>query len=269
MIDFSKKRLARADEEKIDIRQLAVAELMAWGWDSVDAMLAMGLVKESDTRIDAQHAAINFTAGDEFQKLFKKRVAQLKGGSVLDEYQRIHPTPGSTRSRAGRPRDDGSTRKEWQGELPEPVEDAEILAAMWETIGKLDAGDPKRVDLLDKYDKLKRRQGGGEDDTTIHFYLPRPECDTCPFRGNHIITDPEPKPEPEEEFKEREISDECPFDDEGNPKPGYTVNGKKMGRKPSKKKRGRPKKKPEATPPQIEETASKFNEPIDLFGLEE
>lgn len=191
MIDFSKKRLARANDEKISVRQLAVAELMAWGWDPVDAMLAVGLIKESDSKTDAQHTAVNFTASRDFQKIYKRRVAQLKGGSVLDEYQKIHPTPGSSRSKLGRPRDDGKTRKEWQGDLPEPVSDEELLATIWETIEKLDIGDPKRVDLLDKYDKLKRRQGAGEEDTTIHFYLPRPECDTCPFRGNHIITEPE------------------------------------------------------------------------------
>lgn len=235
MIDFTKKRLARAKEEKVDVRQMAVAELMAWGWDATDAMLAVGLVREDDTKLDAQHTAVNYTASDEFDVLLKKRVKQLRNGSVLDEYQKIHPTPGSTGANKGRPRNDGTTsdRKLWQGPLEEPVPDEEILAAMWSTITKLDPGDPKRVDLLDKYDKLKRRQGAGEDDTTIHFYLPRPECDTCPFRGNHVITEPPPVPddEPEEPPKPE-------------PKPGYFPSGKKIGRPPKKRR----KKKSDDTP---------------------
>ncbi len=226
MIDFSKKRIGRARDEKLEPRQLAVAELMAWGWDAVDAMLAVGLVKETDTKLDAQHAAVNFTANEDFDSLYKKRTKQLRNGAVLDQYQKIHPTPGTAGAAKGRPRNDGTSpdRKLWQGPVDEPVPDIEILSAMWSTITKLDPGDPKRVDLLDKYDKLKRRQGATEEDTTIHFYLPRPECDACPFRGNHVITEPEKAKEPEEP-------------EEPKPKPGYSKNGKKMGRPPKRRRK--------------------------------
>lgn len=236
MIEFSKKRQARASEEKVDVRQLAVAELMAWGWDATDAMLAVGLVQETDTKLDAQHAAVNFTATEEFDAIYKKRVKQLRNGCVLDEYQKLHPTPGTSAAKKGRPRLDGtpSDRKLWQGPVEEPASDEDILAAMWSTITKLDLGDPKRVDLLDKYDKLKRRQGVGEDDTTIHFYLPRPECDTCPFRGNHVITEPEAMAmagiDPEE------------LEEEKPPKPGYFKSGKKIGRPPKRHYKKRAKK---------------------------
>lgn len=234
MIEFTKKRLARAKEEKVDVRQLAVAELMAWGWEPIDALLAMGLVKETDANLDAQHAAINYTANKDFDALYKKRVKQLRNGSVLDEYQKIHPTPGSASSNRGKPRADGTTsdRKLWQGPEEEPATDEELLSKMWETITKLDAADPKRVDLLDKYDKLKRRNNVGVDDTTIHFYLPRPECDTCPFRGDHVISEPE-KP----------VQKEAPKEDPNAPKPGYSVHGKKLGRprKHRKKKADEPK----------------------------
>ena len=221
MIDFSAKRKGRAKDEKLEPRQLAVAELMAWGWDPTDAMLAVGLVQESDTKLDAQHAAVNFTANEDFDAIYKKRVKQLRNGAVLDEYQKLHPTPGSTGSNRGRPRADGtsSERKLWEGPLDEPATDEEILSAMWSTITKLKPEDPKRVDLLDKYDKLKRRQGASEEDSTIHFYLPRPECDTCPFRGNHVITEPD------------------------SPKPGYSKYGKKIGRPP--KRRTKKRQKPE------------------------
>lgn len=269
MIDFSRKRLGRAKDEGFDPRTLAVAELMAWGWDTVDAMLAVGLVAETDTQLTAQHAAVNLNADPAFIKLFRKRTAQLKGGSVLDEYQKIHPTPGTNRANLGRVRSDGSTRREWQGDVPEPVSDEELLAAMWETIGKLEVGDPKRVDLLDKYDKLKRRQGGSEDDTTIHFYLPRPECDTCPFRGNHIITEPEL---PEEKNAQEETEEEV---ETNKPKPGYSVNGKKLGR-PRKRHwavKGRARKQMLAEMKAQEEEEARAEEermskPIDLFSLE-
>lgn len=231
MTDFSKKRQNRAKDEKVDVRQLAVAELMAWGWDAVDALFAVGLINESDSSVDAQHAAVNYTSSDEFDALYKKRVKQLRNGAVLDEYQKLHPTPGSAGSNRGRNKADGTTssRKLWQGPADEPASDEDILASMWETITKLKPEDPKRVDLLDKYDKLKRRQGIGDDDTTIHFYLPRPECDTCPFRGDHIITEPEalsmagverneePEPEPA--------------------KPGYFPSGKKIGRPPKRRRK--------------------------------
>jgi len=231
MIEFSKKRIARARDEKVSPQQLAVAELMAWGWDAMDAMLVVGLVKEGDDKVDAQHAAVNYTATDEFTAVYKKRVKQLRNGAVTDDLQKLHPTPGTTSSNRGRKREDGGsdTRKVWQGDLDAPATDEEILAAMWETIGKLEPKDPKRVDLLDKYDKLKRRQGLGEDDTTIHFYLPRPECDTCPMRGGHVITEPERKTDSEEE-------------EEPEPKPGYTKNGKKIGRPPKPKRAKKPKK---------------------------
>lgn len=234
MIDFSPKRKARAKDEGLDPRQLAVAELMAWGWDALDAMLAVDLVRENDTKADAMHTTVNYTSSEAFDRLLKKRVKQMRGGCVLDEYQKIHPTPGGQSDGRGRKRADAPSnkpsyleRKLWQGDVT-PVSDEEILAAMWDTITKLDASDPKRVDLLDKYDKLKRRQGAdGDNDTTIHFYLPRPECDTCPYRGNHVITEPEPDAKPEEEFKVKK------------PKSYYiphttlSANGKKLGR-PSK-----------------------------------
>lgn len=218
MIEFSKKRIARAREEKVDIRQLAIAELMAWGWSAMDAMLAMGLIHEEDNRLDAQHTVVNYTAAEEFVKVYKKRSGQLRNGAVSDDQQKVHPTPGTSGALRGRPKADGTKpdRKEWQGPLEEPVQDEEILAAMWSTITKLKPDDPKRVDLLDKYDKLKSRKGIGVDDTTIHFYLPRPECDTCPFRGEHIITDPD-KPAQKEAPKE-------------DPNRGYSVHGKKLGR---------------------------------------
>ena len=187
MIEFSKKRIARAREEKVDIRQLAIAELMAWGWSAMDAMLAMGLIHEEDNRLDAQHTVVNYTAAEEFVKVYKKRSGQLRNGAVSDDQQKVHPTPGTSGALRGRPKADGTKpdRKEWQ-------------------------------DLLDKYDKLKSRKGIGVDDTTIHFYLPRPECDTCPFRGEHIITEPD-KPAQKEAPKE-------------DPNRGYSIHGKKLGR---------------------------------------
>ena len=237
MIEFSKKRIARARDEKVTPQQLAVAELMAWGWDAQDAMLAIGIIKQSDDPIDAQHAAVNFTATEDFTTVYKKRVKQLRNGAVTDDLQKLHPTPGTLGANRGRKREDGGpeNRKVWQGDLDAPATDEEILAAMWETITKLEPKDPKRVDLLDKYDKLKRRQGIGEDDTTIHFYLPRPECDSCPFRGNHVITEPEALAKngveaPEEEEPEPEA------------KPGYFPSGKKIGRPPKPKRAKKPKK---------------------------
>lgn len=230
MIDFSNKREARAREERLDPRRMAVAELMAWGWDAVDAMLAVGLLHEEDNKLDAQHAAVNLTADQNFDVLYKKRVKQLRNGAVLDEYQKLHPTPGSNYSNRGRPRKepDPDNRKRWQGALEEPVSDREILAAMWSTITKLAPEDPKRVDLLDKYDKLKRRQGVDEDSATIHFYLPRPECDACPFRGNRIITEPT---EVEGRLKRESGEDKEEFD----PKRDDAANGRKRGRPPKKR----------------------------------
>lgn len=226
-MEFSKSRRARIREEGVDAKQLAVAELMAWGWKAEDAMLAVGLISESDDKYEARRTAINYSTTPEITAAYKKRVKQLRNGSVIDEHQKIHPTPGTASSNRGRTRADGTKpeRKLWQEDPGAPIADSEILAAMWDTITKLDPGDPKRVDLLDKYDKLKRRQGAGEDDTTIHFYLPRPECDACPFRGDHIISDPERKPEtgkPEEE-------------DPDAPKPGYSAHGRKLGRPPKRR----------------------------------
>lgn len=237
MIEFSKKRQSLAKKEKVDVRQMAIAELMAWGWKASDAMLAMGIIHESDTLIETQHAATNYISAPAFDVLYKKRVKQLRNGAVIDDYQEVHPTPGSASSNRGKPRADGtvSERKHWQGQEEEPASDEELLAKMWETITKLDAADPKRVDLLDKYDKLKRRTNVSTDDATIHFYLPRPECDTCPFRGGNVITDPEQKPEP--------IPKPEPKPDPGIPKPGYSIHGKKLGR-PRKHRR---KKKAETT----------------------
>ncbi len=229
MIEFSTKRIARAREEKVDIKQLAIADLMAWGWSASDAMLIMGLIHETDLAIDAKHTIVNYTSTPEFDVIRKKRLKQIRNGAVTDENQKIHPTPGSASSNRGKPRADGSSRdrKLWQGPEEEPATDEELLAKMWETITKLDPADPKRVDLLDKYDKLKRRTNVGTDDTTIHFYLPRPECDTCPFRGKHVTTEPEKKPEPE---PKKEL-------DPNAPKPGYSVHGKKLGRPPKHRKR--------------------------------
>lgn len=233
MIDFSKRRQDRAKAEKVDVQQMAVAELMAWGWEAMDAMLVVGMLKPEDDKTEAKHAALTYTSNEAFDKLYKKRGKQLRNGAVLDEYQKLHPTPGSQGDGRGPKRADGTytERKLWQGDVA-PVTDEEILASMWETIQKLDPKDPKRVDLLDKYDKLKRRQGVGEDDTTIHFYLPRPECDTCPFRGNHVINEPELE-ESEEEEEERPYY---------APKPGYTKNGKKIGRPPKRHYKKREKK---------------------------
>ncbi len=231
MIEFSKKRIARAREEKVDIRQLAIAELMAWGWSASDAMLVIGVIHESDSDIEAKHAAVNYTSTPEFDVIRKKRIKQIRNGSMTDENQKVHPTPGSASSNRGKPRADGtsSERKRWQGEEEEPASDEELLAKMWETITKLDAADPKRVDLLDKYDKLKRRTNVSTEDTTIHFYLPRPECDTCPFRGGNVITEPEKKPEPKPEPK--------PEIDPDTPKPGYSIHGKKLGRPPKRRRK--------------------------------
>lgn len=247
MIEYSAKRKGRAKDEKVDPKQMAVAELMAFGWDPVDALLVVGLLKETDEKGDAQHTALVYAANEALDKLYKKRQRQMKGGCVLDEYQKLHPTPGGrSDGRGAKPASGDNTylrRKLWQGEIEGPASDEEILAAMWDTITQLDANDPKRVDLLDKYDKLKRRQGAGTEDTTIHFYLPRPECDTCPFKGKHVITEPEPE-------QSKENSD---FDEEPEKKPryipkvGYSVNGKKLGR-PAKrhyKKRKKAEEEPE------------------------
>ena len=268
MPEFSRKRQARAREEGVDIKQLAVAELMAWGWNSLDAMLAVGMLNESDGKAVAQHAALTYTSAKEFDVAYKKRVKQMRNGAVTDEYEKIHPTPGSTGANRGRPREDGEMRKHWQGDTPEPVSDEELLAAMWETIEKLPKNDPKRVDLLDKYDKLKRRQGIGEDDTTIHFYLPRPECDTCPYRGSHVITEPETveKPKAENGVKEDYADTE---EEEIQPEPGYSKNGKKLGRPPKRRYTKRKKKEEtevqKETPPPIPEPSKK--DLNDLFKI--
>lgn len=237
MIDYSKKRKGRAKDENLDPKQMAVAELMAWGWDAQDAMLAVGLLKEEDDKNDAAHAALTYTSNEAVDKLYKKRTKQLRGGSVLDEYQKLHPTPGGQSDGRGLKRHDGTflERKLWQGDVG-AVADEDILATMWETIARLKPEDPKRVDLLDKYDKLKRRQGIGEDDTTIHFYLPRPECDSCPFRGNRVITEPV-KPAVVEQKAEAE-EEERPY---YAPKVGYSKNGKKLGRPPKRKYKKRKK----------------------------
>ena len=246
MIEYSKKRRGRARDENVDPKQMAVAELMAWGWDAQDAMLAVGLIRESDDKAEAAHAALSFSSNADFDKLRKKRVKQLRGGCVLDEYQKLHPTPGGISDGRGAKRADGGSsflqRKLWQGDT-EPVADDEILAAMWETITQLQPSDPKRVDLLDKYDKLKRRQGAGNDDNTIHFYLPRPECDTCPFRGDHVITEPEETAGAAREEGEEEDEDEDE-DEKKNyyvQRPGYTKNGKRIGRPPKHRRKARPK----------------------------
>lgn len=238
MIDFSKKRRRRAKDEKADVRKLAVAELMALGWAATDALLAVGLLRESDSESDAAHTALSYTADKDFTALYKRRMKQIRNGCVPDEDQKLHPTPNTRSANRGRPRNDGTVsaeRKLWQGDAAEPVPDEEILAAMWETITKLEPKDPKRVDLLDKYDKLKRRQGNnGDDDTTIHFYLPRPECDTCPFKGSHVITEPEPSPTPAAEEKEwKEQKPQTPTEQ----KPGYSKNGKRLGRPPKRRRK--------------------------------
>lgn len=249
MIDYSKKRQGRAKDEKLSPQEMAVAELMAWGWDAVDAMLVVGILKKEEDPTTASHAALTFSSREDIDKLYKKRTLQLRNGSVLDQYQKLHPTPGTPGANRGAKKTEGSAflnRKLWQGETA-PIGDEEILATMWDTITKLKPEDPKRVDLLDKYDKLKRRQqGNNEDDTTIHFYLPRPECDTCPFRGNHVITEPEkkaeapepPKPDPEEdEFEPRTCVSAITGKTIYTPKAGYSKNGKKLGRPRKRKKK--------------------------------
>lgn len=228
MIDYTKRRQDRAKTEKVDVKQLAVAELMAWGWDAMDAMLAVGLLKTSDDKVEAQHASLTYTGNEDFDKLYNKRTKQLRNGCVLDEYKKLHPTPGSSGDGRGPKRADSiyTERKLWQGPVT-PATDEEILASMWETITKLEPKDPKRVDLLDKYDKLKRRQGLGEDDTTIHFYLPRPECDTCPFKGEHVISEPDLQ-RIKNEIDEAQKAPKSRY----VPRPGFTKNGKRIGRPP-------------------------------------
>ena len=271
MIEYSAKRKGRARDEKVDIKQMAVAELMAWGWDTRDAMLVVGLLDENMDRDAALRATITYSSSEALTKLAKKRQSQLRNGAVLDEYQKLHPTPGTPSANRGAKKAEVTedSRKGWEKSTA-PVSDEEILSKMWDTITKLEPNDPKRVDLLDKYDKLKRRQNVGDDDNTIHFYLPRPECDTCPFRGNQIITQPE-KVEPvlaeearmeaerqraleearlkeEEERLEKEransVDARAPKDwemDDGTghyvPKPGYSIYGKKIGRPPKRRRK--------------------------------
>ena len=187
---YSNKRKAIARQEKLEPRQLAVADLMAWGWKAEDAVMALGLVNEESDEAVQTAAAFSFTANPDVDKLVKKRIKQLRAGAVVDKNQAIHPAPGTPRASLGRKRADGT--RSWEKPPSDtPATDAEVLAKMWETIEALPKDDPKRATLLDTYDKTKRRQGQDDgDNTTIHMYLPMPVCDTCPFRDRRVISDP-------------------------------------------------------------------------------
>ena len=108
MIDYSKKRQGRAKDEKLSPQEMAVAELMAWGWDAVDAMLVVGILKKEEDPTTASHAALTFSSREDIDKLYKKRTLQLRNGSVLDQYQKLHPTPGTPGANRGAKKTEGS-----------------------------------------------------------------------------------------------------------------------------------------------------------------
>ena len=70
MIDYSKKRQGRAKDEKLSPQEMAVAELMAWGWDAVDAMLVVGILKKEEDPTTASHAALTFSSREDIDKLY-------------------------------------------------------------------------------------------------------------------------------------------------------------------------------------------------------
>lgn len=229
-VNYTNRRLVRARDEKLSPEQLAFAELTAIGWSPIDAAIVLGLVSKDDDEKHATAIALSYAANSGLEKIHKKRIKQFRAGVVSDGLERLHPTPGGRGD--GRGVKPGTIHKQWEN-ISGSASDEEVLDKMWETITSLAKDDPKRVDLLDKYDKLKRRQGQkDEEDTTIHFYLPRPECDTCPMRGTHIINDPEIKkdPEPTIEQKVEELF------------------------KPVAKRRGRPRKQPPAEEPPAPKT---------------
>jgi len=235
---YSQRRRTLIRQAKLETpQQMAYADLTALGWIPTDIILVLGLADgELETANSLESKALRFADSQELDKQISKRKKQLKGGIVLGDSQNIHPTPGSRSDGRGRPSKQEKTPKELIEEPP--ADDSEVLHAMWDTIQKLDVKDPQRAKLLEIYDKTKRRQGQTSDDeTTIHFYLPRPECDNCPMRGERkpIITEPTQKTAE----NTSEITD-------GTPPP------------PPKKKRGRPKKEKaettESVPPLKAET---------------
>lgn len=190
---YSQRRRTLIRQAKLQTpQQMAYADLTALGWIPTDIILVLGLADgELENANSLESKALRFADSQELDKQIAKRQKQLKGGIVLGESQNIHPTPGGRSDGRGRPPKQAKTPKELIEEPP--ADDSEVLHAMWDTIQKLDIGDPQRAKLLEIYDKTKRRQGQTTDDeTTIHFYLPRPECDNCPMRGGMkpIITEP-------------------------------------------------------------------------------
>lgn len=202
--EVTKTRIAIAGAYKCTPRELALAELMALGWKPLDALVTLGLVPESTEYDRAQVIAESYSTRDCVQDAYSKRVAQLKGGIMIGTDGKIHPSPTNARANAGRKKAEGAA-----------LSDMEILNEMWDTIKALDKDNPRRAQLLETYYKTKRRQGEkDDDDATIHFYLPKAECDNCPLSKGVVISDPtiqsvegkaaarregtyvEPKPEP-------------------------------------------------------------------------
>lgn len=177
----SKGRITLAGTLKCTPRELALAELMALGWKPLDALVTLGMLPESTDYDRAQVIAESYVTRDCVQEAYSKRVAQLKGGIMIGTDGKIHPSPTSARANIG-------AKKKAEGAA---LSDSEILNEMWDTIKSLDKDNPRRAQLLETYYKTKRRQGEkDDDDATIHFYLPRPECEHCPLRDGVLISDP-------------------------------------------------------------------------------
>ena len=178
---ISKGRIAIASSLKCTPRELALAELMSLGWKPMDALITLGLLPESTDYDRAQVIGESYATRECVQDAYSKRVAQLKGGIMIGTDGKIHPSPSNASSNKGSKKKDAGTA----------LSDSEILDEMWNTIKALDKDNPRRAQLLETYYKTKRRQGEkDDDDATIHFYLPRPECEHCPLREGVLISDP-------------------------------------------------------------------------------
>ena len=226
--DISKTRLNIANKEKCTPRELAFAELLALGWKPLDAAITLGVVTSGVDYDKALLTAETFASREQVVSARSKRVKQIKLGSYADANGRFHPTP----NRGALP-----PKAEDVQQTTAALTDAEILDEMWNTIQALDRDNPKRAQLLETYYKTKRRQGEKDgEDTTIHFYLPRPECDTCPFKGGNVITMPTLK-----DIENRRSPLENDEDEEEAPIDLIDEETEEQ-QEPQKSKRGRPKK---------------------------
>ncbi len=178
--EVTKGRIAIAGAFKCTPRELALAELMALGWKPLDALITLGLVPESTDYDRAQVIAESYSARECVQEAYSRRVLQLKSGIMIGTDGKIHPAPNTARANLGKKKTMGAA-----------LSDMEILNEMWDTIKALDKDNPRRAQLLETYYKTKRRQGEkDDDDATIHFYLPKPECDNCPLSRGALISNP-------------------------------------------------------------------------------